>query len=166
MKHLQNVINYRKRMICFQKTARVAIFHVQETFILLTTNLCANNFFLPENASPCHREPLKGFQVVQCSIFPKFQLLHSAKWRQCLLVPTLNSSIQCFRQKQVSKSHLTKLQPNYSYSSTGIPVTRESREIKQPLSHTAQTVAALYTGMAKNFLHLIAKTDHEFVVNV
>jgi len=83
------------------------------------------------------------------------------------LAPTLSSGIYCFKKKEASKSHLTELQPNYSYPSAGIPLTGESREIRQPLSDVARTVAALCTVLAKNpFLHLIAKIDHEFVVNV
>lgn len=83
------------------------------------------------------------FPGAQCSIVSKFQLLHSAKWQKCLLVPTSSNCIYCCKKKQGTNSHLAELQPNYSHPSAGIPTRRESREIRQPLSHVPWRVAAM-----------------------
>lgn len=83
------------------------------------------------------------------------------------MVPTLSSGICCSKKKQALKSHLAEFQPNYSYPGTGIPIARGSREGKQASSHITWIVVALCMGQAKSpFLCLIAKTNHEFVVNI
>lgn len=124
MKHLQNSINYQKRMICFQKHLMLLFCVCRKLLSFWRRRAAASKvclqLLLAACASPCCREPLKGFQVAQGSIFP-FQLLHPANWRKWQLVPTSSSGIYCSKEKKASKSRLAELQPNYSYSSAGFP---------------------------------------------
>lgn len=82
-------------------------------------------------------------------------------------MPTSNSGIYCSKEKKASKSRLADLQPNYSYPNAGIPKKTGKQGSKAAFVPLCLDSCSIVYEAAKNpFLHLIAKIDHKFVVNI